>query len=290
MNYKLSLLFICCLLTFTQPASAYWTDDYKVGDSYSGLVDIGPFWTRKHVVLPPSEGRWVLLSMNDFSIPARSSSANFLPVTMGRLVFAEVIDAKVVAILEAKASHNASDVVWPDMCFPSDNDLFRDNFPKVRKPTEKCLAVENVPPSSLAEYEKTKAVNFVLAPSSKLIRAKSTIQGRDGYLQLSVTTIADGESNHDALVKAYIDWAKRYSNLLELALIHDADESSEKVTGIPRQLADGRIVEYIEMSGKDGQSQEQIFFSIEKLKEFKDKGILSDEEFKAKRDELLKRL
>lgn len=291
MNYKLFLLSISCLLTFTQPASAYWADDYKVGDSYSGLMDMGPLGVRKHVALPPSEGNWVLVSMNDFSTQARSLGASFLTVTMGRLVFAEVVDEKVVAVLEAKASHYGSDVIWPDMCFPSDKYLFRDNFPGISKPTEKCLIVETVQPSSFADLEKNKTVNFSLKPSSKLIRATATIQGRGGFLQLNITTIAEDELNQGVFVKSYIQWAQRYSDILESALTHNADHSSKKVTGIPHQLADGSIVEYTEKTGNKGaQSHEQLFKSIEKLKEFKDKGILSDEEFRTKRDELLKRL
>lgn len=79
--------------------------------------------------------------------------------------------------------------------------------------------------------------------------------------------------------------------MLETALTHTADSSRRKVVGIPRQLADGSVAEPAKGNGKRGDlSHEQILRSIEKLKEFKDKGIITEDEFRTKKDELLKRL
>lgn len=291
MNRSFVTFLLFCLTAFTQTASASWSDDYLIGDSYSGLMNIGQFGARKHVALPPTSGKWVLVSIDDFSTQVRSQRASFESVRMGRLVYAEVIDEKVVAVLEAKASISANDALWPDMCFASNNQLFRENFPKTRRPTEKCLIIETVAPSAFNDLARSTVVNFSLNPTSKLIQATATIQGRQGFLQIKVTTISDTDFGQSPFVKSYVQWAQRYSELLDLALTHTADEFGKKIAGIPRQLADGSVAEYTDENEKKGaQPHDRIFQSIEKLKEFKDKGILSEEEFKTKRDELLKRL
>lgn len=282
MNRIFVLLSFLGLITLSQAACADWTSDYIVGENYSGLLDIGTLGARKHVVLPPSEGNWNLVSVNDYWTQ-RS-------VNMGRLVFAEVIDDKVVAVLEATASHSSTGNIWPDMCRASEKHLFRDNFPGTSYPLEKCLIIEAVKPSALPDMANDSGFNYSLNPQSKLIQAIATIQGNQ-YLQVKITSISSAESGKSNFEKAYVEWAKKYSEVLETALTHTADSSSRKVVGIPRQLADGSVAESAKGNGKRGDlSHEQILRSIEKLKEFKDKGIITEDEFRTKKDELLKRL
>jgi len=287
-----TLAFGFFLSVFSTAGSA---TDLNIGQSYNGLIELGSLGSRKQFILPETKGKWVLVGEEESALQLRNAGLS-PPVSskMGDYLWVEVVNDAPRTLFQVRTTTKpAANAAWPDVCKTAPDNIYKNEFFRGAL-KEKCLLVDTTPAAALSNREKTLlAGHLKTAQTLRPLRATLTIYNRyDGFLEIAVSSLMPAEGSHLELQKAMVEWSVNYAEILEDAIRHGLEFKA--IPLVPSMetpvFAKTQSIESVGASAPPRNPDGDVFEKLEKLKSLRDKGIISDEEFNSKKQELLKRL
>jgi len=286
------LAFGFLLSVFSTAGSA---TDLNVGQSYDGLIELGSWGSRKQFILPETKGKWVLIGEEETALQLSSTkSAGSVNTKVGDYSWVELVNDAPRTLLQVRTTTKpAADAAWPNVCKSAPETVYKNEFFRGAL-KEKCLLVDAAPAAALSNREKNLLAGHIKSGQTlRPLRAGMTIYNRyDGFLEITVSSLIPAEGSASDLQKALVDWSVNYAELLEDAIRHALEFKA--VPTVPSSdapvFAKTKPLEPSGASAPARSTDGDVFEKLEKLKSLRDKGIISDEEFNSKKQELLKRL
>jgi len=280
---------------------AAWAFD--TGEKVAGVVTFSSVGSRKQVVFPQSAGSWVLRHQEESRVTVRHlrNATSPLSAKVGEYWWGEDMGGKTRSAIYVKATLGAAnDGDWPRACQVSSGSEVMIAFPdETNAIEEKCVILDAG--STLTQREASMFPGWAeLQTKYRPVRARFVITTRKyGVLHIVVTTLSSREASaHERFYEAFTGWARFFSEQLSEGIQHGLDDDvrypAVPSLAVPELATVSGAVPASVMSGAsrtvDAPASDADTLSLlKKLKSQREKGVISDDEYRKKVDELLAR-